>query len=100
LGVVSIHGIFAPGDVANEAIKAKVLCLHGHDDPMAPPEQVSDFETEMSAAGADWQIHAYGGTMHAFTNPAANDPDSGIVYSEVAERRAYQALANFLDEIF
>lgn len=100
LGVVSIHGIFAPGDVANEAIKAKLLCLHGHDDPMVPPEQVLDFETEMSTAGADWQIHTYGGTMHAFTNPAANDPDSGIVYSEVAERRAYQSLANFLDEIF
>ena len=100
LGVVSIHGIFAPGDVPNEEIKAKVVCLHGHDDPMVPAEQVLAFETEMNEAGVDWQVHAYGQTMHAFTNPAANNPDFGTVYSEVAEKRTYQSLANFLEEIF
>ena len=100
LGVVSFHGIFAPGDEPNEEIKASVLCLHGHEDPMVPPEQVVDFEAEMTEAGVDWQIHAYGGTMHAFTNPAANNPDFGTVYNEMAEKRAYQALTNFLEEIF
>lgn len=100
LGVVSIHGILAAGDTPNEAIKASVLCLHGHDDPMAPPDQVLDFETEMTKAGADWQLHAYGGTMHAFTNPGANDPDFGTVYNEVSARRAYQSLYNFLAELF
>lgn len=99
-GVVSIHGIFAPGDVPNEAISAKVLCLHGHDDPMVPPEQVLAFETEMTEAGVDWQLHAYGGTMHAFTNPGANDPGFGTVYNAVAERRAYGSLTDFLSEIF
>ena len=99
-GVVSIHGIFAPGNIANEDVKAKVLCLHGHDDPMVPPEQVLAFETEMTEAGADWQVHAYGNTLHAFTNPHANNPDFGTMYKEVAEKRAYQSLANFLDEIF
>jgi dienelactone hydrolase len=48
LGVISIHGILAAGAQDNEAIKAKVLCLHGHDDPMVPPEQVLAFESEMS----------------------------------------------------
>ena len=33
-GVISIHGIFSPGDVPNEAITAKILCLHGQDDPL------------------------------------------------------------------
>ena len=79
LGVVSIHGILAAGEAENEDIKAKVLCLHGHDDPMVPPEQVLAFEAEMTAAGADWQVHVYGSTMHAFTNPAANSPDFGTV---------------------
>ncbi len=47
-GVISVHGIFAPGhNMANEPITAKVLCLHGHDDPMVPQEQVLAFETEM-----------------------------------------------------
>ena len=100
LGVVSIHGIFAPGGVPNEEIRARVLCLHGHDDPMVPPEQVLAFEQEMSEAGADWQVHSYGGTMHAFTNPKANDPDFGAVYNADAERRAYRSLENFLAEIF
>jgi dienelactone hydrolase len=99
-GVVSIHGILAPGNVVNETIKAKVLCLHGHEDPMVPPEQVLAFEAEMTEAEADWQVHAYGQTMHAFTNPAANNPDFGTVYSEVAEKRSYQTLVNFLNEIF
>lgn len=99
-GVISIHGIFSPGDVPNEKITAKVLCLHGQDDPMVPPEQVLDFENEMSAAGADWQVHAYGGTMHAFTNPHANDPGFGTVYNPVADKRATQSIQNFFDEIF
>ena len=99
-GVISIHGIFAPGNVANEKITAKVLCLHGHDDPMVPPEQVLAFEKEMNDAGVDWQVHVYGRTMHAFTNPAANNPSFGTVYNEVAEKRAYQSIANFLNEVF
>lgn len=100
LGVVSIHGILSPGNIPNEAIKARVLCLHGHDDPMAPPEQVSEFKQEMSGAGVDWQLHVYGGTMHAFTNPGADNPGFGTVYNRVAEKRAYQSLANFFEEIF
>lgn len=100
LGVVSIHGILAPGNTPIETVKAKVLCLHGHDDPMVPPDQVLAFETEMTAANVDWQLHAYGGTLHAFTNPGANNPDFGTLYNEVAEQRAYQTLANFLEEIF
>ena len=99
-GVISIHGIFTPGDVPNADITARMLCLHGQDDPMVPPEQVLDFENEMSAAGADWQMHAYGGTRHAFTNPGANDPGFGAVFNPVADRRATQSIQNFWSEIF
>ncbi len=99
-GVISIHGIFAPGAVSNQKITAKVLCLHGHDDPMVPPEQVLAFEQEMTVAQVDWQMHVYGGTLHAFTNPAANNPGFGTVYSERAANRAYQSVANFLEELF
>mgnify|MGYP001597265308 FL=1 len=99
-GAISIHGILSPGHIANEKITAKVLCLHGHDDPMVPPEQVLAFETEMTKAGVDWQMHIYGGTLHAFTNPDANNPSFGTVYKEVAANRAYQSIANFLGEVF
>ncbi len=99
-GVVSIHGLLFPGEVSNEKITAKVLCLHGHDDPMVPPEQVLAFEQEMTSAHADWQIHTYGNTMHAFTNPKANNPDFGTMYKSLAADRAYQSIQNFLAEVF
>tara|TARA_B100000780_G_scaffold275473_1_gene242113 strand:- start:3551 stop:4273 length:723 start_codon:yes stop_codon:yes gene_type:complete len=98
-GVVSIHGLLTAGDVANEEIKAKVLCLHGHDDPMVPPEQVLAFETEMTGANVDWQLHAYGQTLHAFTNPRANNPKFGAQYSDRAKRRAYLNLESFFEEV-
>ncbi len=100
-GVVSFHGLFgAPGNTEGNKIKAKVLALHGHEDPMVPVEAVNDLQNELNAAGADWQIHVYGDTMHAFTNPVANDPSFGTVYSEKADKRSWQALLNFLEEIF
>ncbi len=99
-GVVSIHGILSAGKIANGLIKSKVLCLHGQDDPMVPPEQVLQFTEEMTKANVDWQLHAYGNTLHAFTNPAANNPAAGTQYKPVAERRAYLAMQNFLTEIF
>lgn len=100
LGAISIHGIFTPGNTGNKKIKAKILCLHGHNDPMVPPEQVLAFEEEMSLAQVDWQMHIYGNTMHAFTNPKANNPDFGTVYKQLANDRAYQSIQNFLNELF
>jgi dienelactone hydrolase len=98
-GVVSLHGLFTPPEPEIGArIRARVLALHGHDDPMVPPMAVAALEAELTAAGADWQIHVYGGTMHAFTNPQARDRDFGTVYSEVAARRAWAATDAFLAE--
>jgi dienelactone hydrolase len=58
------------------------------------------FEQEMTQAGADWQLHAFGNTMHAFTNPFANNPDFGTVYQPDADRRSWLLMENFLTEIF
>jgi len=100
-GVVSFHGLFNPPvNTAGRKIRAKVLALHGNDDPMVPPEQVLALAKELTGADADWQIHVYGNAMHAFTNPEANDPDFGTVYNEAADRRSWQALMDFLEEIF
>lgn len=100
-GAISFHGLFVPpGNTAGKKIAARVLALHGNDDPMVPVEQVVGLEQELTAAGADWQIHVYGHTMHSFTNPEANDPAHGTVYNENADRRSWQTLLNFLDEIF
>jgi len=100
-GVVSFHGLLLPpGNTPDKAIKAKILALHGHDDPLGPNEQVLAFEQEMTEADADWQLHIYGNTMHAFTNPLANEPAFGKVYQPDADRRSWLAMQNFLTEIF
>ena len=100
-GVISVHGLLgAPGNTEGRQITARVLCLHGYDDPMATPDNVLELASELTSAGADWQLHAYGGTVHAFTNPAANDPAMGTVYSPVADRRSRLAVKNFLVELF
>lgn len=100
-GVVSFHGLLAaPGNTQGNAIKAKILALHGRDDPLVPVDQVLAFEQEMTEAGADWQLHSYGNTMHGFTNPLANDPAFGAVYQPDADRRSWLAMQNFLAEIF
>jgi dienelactone hydrolase len=97
-GVVSFHGLFRPSGLPPQKIQAKVLALHGYDDPMVRPDAVQALAHELGEAGADWQIHMYGGTMHAFTNPQANDPGFGTVYSKAADARSFEAMKAFLAE--
>lgn len=100
-GIVSFHGLLdAPGNTQGKQIKAKVLVLHGYDDPMAMPEQMVALQNELTEAGADWQLISYGNTLHAFTNPQANDPAFGTVYQPMTDRRSWLAMQNFLTEIF
>ena len=82
-------------------MKAKVLVLAGGDDPFVPPAQVTAFEEEMSKAGADWQVHVYGGAAHSFTNPEADGYGlKGAAYNERADRRSWEAMRVFFAEIF
>lgn len=101
IGVVSFHGLFdSPGNTSGNRILAKVLALHGWDDPLAPPDSVEALAAELTAQGADWQIHAYGNTLHAFTNPAADDRGAGTVYNANADRRSQTAMQDFFAELF
>jgi dienelactone hydrolase len=101
-GVVSFHGNLDtpdPTDAAN--IQGKVLVLHGADDPYVPAEQVTAFEQEMRQSEVDWQLVAYGGAVHSFTNPSSgDDPSEGAAYNEAADRRSWAAMRQFFAEIF
>lgn len=95
---VSIHGIFSRPELgAQPPISAKLLVLHGWEDPLATPNDVLGLTAELTEAGADWQLHAYGHTVHGFTNPEART-EGRVLYSETADRRANAALAHFLAE--
>lgn len=97
--VVSFHGLLhAPENLAKHPILAKVLVLHGYDDPMVTSDQVIAFGDEMTHAKVDWQLHMYGNVMHAFTNPQANDPGFGTVYNKEADSRSWISMKDFFKE--
>ena len=100
--VASLHGVLstrAPAET--DKVKASVLICTGADDPLAPPDQVVEFQNEMREAKVrDWQVISYGNTMHAFTNPAAGPSTMhGTMYNELADWRSWVALRNFLEEM-
>jgi dienelactone hydrolase len=100
-GAVSFHGLLDPPGLGPRPIKAKVLVFHGWDDPMATPDAVVALGEELTNAGADWQIHAFGNVKHGFTNPkAAALQIPGVQHNELAAERSWTALINFLEELF
>ncbi len=100
-GVASFHGVYdPPGLPVSGPITAKVLVLHGWDDPLAPPEATVGLAQELTERQADWQILAFGHTSHAFTNPDAQMPENGLQFHKRSSDRAWKALEGFLAEVF
>ena len=100
-GAASFHGNLTPPDLPMaKPINAKVIAFHGWDDPHVSHDLVVAFGQEFNDAGVDWQLHVYGGTMHAFMNENANLPQMGLVYSPRAAARAWNELQPFLAEAF
>jgi dienelactone hydrolase len=98
---VSFHGLFDPPGLPEEKIRAKVVAFHGWDDPMVPPEKVVALGNELTKAGADWQIHAYGNVAHGFTNPNASELQiDGVRYNALAAERSWTSFINLLEELF
>lgn len=99
--VASFHGLLTAPEGMNAApINAKILILHGYDDPLVKPEQVNQFALEMTDREADWQIHLYGLTAHSFTNPEANDDEMGLHYNAQSDHRSWKSTEYFLKEAF
>lgn len=107
-GVICIHAVLSNESQGQKAkifslspnIKGSILILNGYDDPLVTSHDLSRVAREFSKAKIDWQIHNYGNTMHAFTNPKVNDEKNGTVYNEKADRRSWQSLENFFSEVF
>jgi dienelactone hydrolase len=100
--VVSFHGVLATKMPAvSGKVRASVLVLTGADDPLAPPDQVADFENEMRAAAVrDWQVISYGNTLHGFTNPAADGSMlRSALYNAQADRRSWASMQSLFDEV-
>lgn len=96
---VSFHGTLDTPNPSATEIKGAVLVMHGDADPLVPKEQLPAFVKEMNDAKVDWQLIAYGGAYHSFTDPDANNPGVQMFDQKVSDR-AFSAMYSLLDEVF
>ncbi|MFO7715586.1 dienelactone hydrolase family protein [Desulfosarcina sp.] len=101
-GVVSFHGSLIPPSIEQAKMtRAKILIGHGATDPMNTPEAMTAYVNAMNASSIDWQLIAYGGTRHSFTNPDADKRGmAALAYSPAADRRSWQHMTFFFNELF
>jgi dienelactone hydrolase len=98
--VVTFHaGLSSPTPDDAKAITAKILALHGGDDPFVPAEEVTAFESEMRNAKLDWQLVKFGNAVHSYTDVDANTPGKSQ-YNPVVAARAYAMMDSFFGEAF
>jgi dienelactone hydrolase len=99
---VGFHsGLKTKAPAKSGAVKARVLACIGADDPFIPQEDRTNFEAEMRAAGADWQIHYYGRTVHSFTSrdAAKRQMPEAIRYDASADARSWTSMRALFDEV-
>ena len=98
--VVSFHGNLSLAAPAQDApIRSRILVLHGDADPHVPPTEVQAFVDEMRTKKPDWELVSFGGAVHSFSDPNANQPGSSM-YDEKVARRAFALMRDFLAEAF
>ncbi len=100
-GIVSFHGGLSRDEARVIApINARVLVLHGADDPFESETEIKSFQNEMRTAKADWEMVYYANAVHSFTDKnAGNDNSKGAAYNEKAAKRSWIALLEFLKQV-
>lgn len=98
--VVTFHGELTTSTVEGPGkVKSRILVLHGADDPIVPKAARDKFEDEMKAAKADYQVVAFGNTVHSFTDPTAKFPPAAV-YNEKSAKLAYAMMRDFFSQSF
>lgn len=107
-GGVSFHGVLGSkmGDIQAKTvpiakgIKGSLLLLHGNEDPLVSPQDISNIQKELTDAKIDWQMNIYSHTSHAFTNPEAHNKKEGLIFQPRSSERAWWAMIHFFSECF
>jgi len=101
-GVVSFHGgLDARPVTQGRTMTAKVLALCGADDPFQSASDLADFERQLRDNDVDYEIVKYGHAVHAFTEADVDAQNiDGAKYNAKADRRSWQAMKDFLGELF
>jgi dienelactone hydrolase len=106
--VVAFHAsqLSARGDdktalADNQKVRAFVTICHGLDDGFVQPAELEKFHAQMKAAKVDYQLAAYTGAVHAFTNPEADRYQiPGVAYNAKADARSFELMKSALNEAF
>lgn len=75
-----------------------MLVLHGFNDPTVKVEKLKSWDQEFQ--GVDWKAELYGHTLHAFMNPAVEDPNAGLKYHLGPAKQGLELNRNFLKAVF
>ena len=99
---VTFHAALpAPDKNQAEAIRAKILICHGADDSFVPENSVQKVRAAYEQAGVDYTLIYFGGAVHSFTVPGANERGlKGMAYNAAADRRSWAAMTELFHEVF
>ena len=78
-------------------ISGRVLAIHGSADPITPKPMMDALEAELTGAKVDWQVMTFGGAVHSFCDPTANNP-AATQYDEKLCRTSYMLMRDFFAE--
>lgn len=99
--VVSIHGLYknplgSYQKSPHAKIHPKILFFSGALDPYLPNEDYVQLTQEFKEKEASWKMVTFGQAMHGFTNPAANNPESGVLYNKDAASETHEEILRLL----
>ncbi len=98
-GIVTFHAGLNPDDPAKAGtLRSRLLVLNGANDRNTMGD-VEKLFAELRASPSDWQFVNFGGAVHCFAEPDANNPP-GCVYDPRAAARAFRLMHGFFDEAF
>lgn len=104
-GVVSIYGGLTTNEPAElNAIKARVLVLHGEKDWYVTVQNIAAFKSEMTKSKTDYQLIEYKEAEHGFANPDADalkdEFKMHLGYNKEADKKSWEDMQLFFKKIF
>jgi dienelactone hydrolase len=79
---------------AESKLRARCLILHGASDPVTSKADIDTLETELTAAGVDWQTVMFAKGLHSFTEPYCK-PSPAERYDENSTLKSYTLMNDF-----
>jgi dienelactone hydrolase len=99
---VSFHGALPiPTEEEAKKITTKILICHGAADSFIKEDTIQKMRGTYDSNKVDYQMIYYGGVLHSFTVPEADNKGvKGLRYDATADRRSWAAMRALFDEVF